>query len=245
MESKYKIKSAGLTDLGSKRKNNQDSILLSEDFSLYAVADGMGGHNGGEVASSMLLEIYKTSIANIYNERKILRPVTYLKEVVNLASTKIHEKANHDQTLKGMGTTLISLFIYNSNVYITQVGDSRAYLYRSGILWQLSEDHSLINEQLRSGVISKEQAFKSDYKNVITRSVGFEESVETDIYVRAVTPGDLFLLCSDGLSSMLTDDEICKNIDHSNLKKSVQTLINLANSKGGHDNISVILVEVF
>lgn len=244
MENKYKISSFGLTDLGSKRKANQDSILLDETCNLYAVADGMGGHLGGEVASQMLLDIFKSSILNIYNERKILRPVTYLKEVVSMASRKIHQKANSDQNIKGMGTTLISLFIYNSNAYITQVGDSRAYLYRSGILWQLSEDHSLINEQLRSGLITKEQAQHSDYKNVITRSVGFEENVESDVYIRALTSGDTFILCSDGLSSMVSDKDICKKIDVNDLKKSVGNLIELANAKGGNDNISVIMVKV-
>jgi len=244
MNNKYKISSFGATDIGVKRKINQDSILLDEKCNLYAVADGMGGHSGGEVASSLMLDVLKTSILNIYNERQILRPVTYLKEVVSLASIKIHDTANKDHTLKGMGTTLISLFIYNSNVYITQVGDSRAYLYRSGLMWRISEDHSLINEQLRSGLISKEQATLADYKNVITRSVGFEENVEPDVYVRALTSGDVFLLCSDGLSSLVDDETICENIDTNNLKKSVETLIKIANDKGGNDNISVIILGV-
>jgi PPM family protein phosphatase len=244
MDKKYKITAVGKTDIGSKRKVNQDSIIVNETCNLYAIADGMGGHKGGEIASAMILEILNTSILNIYNERKILRPVTYLKEIVSLASIKIFEKAKIDHNLKGMGTTLISLFIYNSNVYITQVGDSRAYLYRSKIMWRLSEDHSLINEQLRSGLISKDQAEKADYKNVITRSVGFEEHVESDVYVRALTSGDIFLLCSDGLSSLVSDEEISKNIDVNNYKKTVDTLIKIANDKGGNDNISVILIGV-
>jgi len=241
---KYKIISYGQTDIGSKRKINQDSILVDEKINLYAVADGMGGHKGGEIASSIMLDVLKTAIINIYNERQILRPVSYLKELVSLASIKIYETAKKDTALKGMGTTLISLFIYNSNVYISQVGDSRAYLYRAGVLWRISEDHSLINEQLRSGLISKEQANSSDYKNVITRSVGFEENVESDVYVRALTSGDVYLLCSDGLSSLVEDSIICENIDYNNLKKSVETLIKIANDKGGNDNISVILIGV-
>ncbi|MEI6093749.1 MAG: protein phosphatase 2C domain-containing protein, partial [bacterium] len=169
---------------------------------------------------------------------------SFLKEAVSLASIRIHERASMDHTLKGMGTTLVSLYFNGPNCYISQVGDSRVYLYRDGLLWKITEDHSLVNEQIRSGLITKAQAEKLAYKNVITRSVGFEEAVVVDVYERQAEKGDLFVLCSDGLSSMISDEEIKQNIEKNNIKASGDCLINKANDAGGHDNVSVILVRV-
>jgi protein phosphatase len=143
-----------------------------------------------------------------------------------------------------MGTTLVSLYLKDDKAYISQVGDSRVYLYSGGGLWKITEDHSLINEQVRSGLISRDQAEKLSYKNVITRSVGFEEIVEVDIYIRDLQAGDIFLLCSDGLTSMISDNDIKANIDENDLAGSCKHLIDAANEAGGADNVSVILVRV-
>jgi len=244
MTLKHKITSHGRTDVGQKRQTNQDSILLDASNELYAVADGMGGHKGGEVASAMTLDILKSMIASISTRRNVFRPSAYLKEVVALASLKIKEKAMGDDSLTGMGTTLVAVYFFEGVSYIVQVGDSRVYLYRDSSLWQITEDHSLINEQLRQGVITEGQAQSSDYKNVITRSVGFEDTANADVYMRDVQAGDVFLLCSDGLSSMISDETIRQNINSADLKGSVDKLIELANKSGGNDNVSVILVRV-
>jgi protein phosphatase len=178
------------------------------------------------------------------SERKNLNPVPFLKEAVSLASIRVYEKALMDEKLEGMGTTLVAIYATDSKIYIIQVGDSRVYLVRDTGMWQVTEDHSLVNEQLRTGLITKEQAEKSNYKNVITRSVGFEEIVEPEIYSREIQKGDLFLLCSDGLTSMLTNDEIYNNIDPGNLEKSIDKLISSSNKAGGLDNVSVVFVKV-
>jgi protein phosphatase len=238
-----KLSSYGKTDVGLKRSNNQDSLLVDDSAMLYAIADGMGGHRGGETASKVALEVIQAAMSQIGNKPG-LKIVPFIKETVSLASMKVYERSQMDDNLKGMGTTLIAAYIRDDKCYIAQVGDSRAYLYKSGNLWKITEDHSLINEQLRSGLITKEQSEKLLYKNVITRSVGVEEIVDVDIYIRDIEEGDLFLLCSDGLTSMLKDTEIERNIDPSDLRSSTENLISLANDAGGLDNVSVILIRI-
>ena len=237
------VKAFGRTDIGRKRSGNQDSIVLNDKIGLYAIADGMGGHKGGEIASALAVEVLESALSRI-DEKKQVQIVPFLKEAISLASIRIHEKASMDDSLKGMGTTLVCVFFYGTKCYIAQVGDSRVYLHREGDLWKITEDHSLVNEQVRSGLITRSQADKLAYKNVITRSVGFEEIVEVDVYVRELQSGDLFLLCSDGLTSMINDDEIKNNIDSSDIKKSVNNLIDAANNAGGYDNVSIIIARV-
>ena len=239
-----KVVAYGKTDIGRKRTNNQDSVLINDNIMLYAVADGMGGHKGGEIASSLCLEVLDSAVTKMAERSSDSKVSPFLKEAVSLASMRVHERASMDDSLKGMGTTLVSLFVRDDKAYICQVGDSRVYLYSSGSLWKITEDHSLVNEQVRSGLISRSQAEKLSYKNVITRSVGFEEIVDVDIYIRDLNHGDVFLLCSDGLTSMISDNEIKANIDASDLSGSVKRLIDAANEAGGADNVSVILVRV-
>lgn len=237
------ITAYGRTDVGQKRSSNQDNIILNDKLRLYAVADGMGGHRGGEIASAMALEVLESAMSHI-GENKSVQVTPFLKEAVSLASIRVHEKASMDENLKGMGTTLVCIYFNDGKCHIAQVGDSRVYLYRDGDIWKITEDHSLVNEQVRSGLISRSQADRLAYKNVITRSVGFEEIVNVDVYVREIESGDTFLLCSDGLTSMISDEEIRKNIDTNDIKSSVDRLINAANEAGGQDNVSVILVRV-
>ncbi len=238
-----KVSSCGKTDVGMKRANNQDNLIVDDSTMLYAVADGMGGHRGGGTASKVALEVIQAAISRIGNKSG-LKIVPFIKETVSLASMKVYERSQMDENLRGMGTTLIAAYIRDDKCYIAQVGDSRAYLYKDSNLWKITEDHSLINEQLRSGLITKEQADKLLYKNVITRSVGVEEIVDVDIYIRDIEEGDVFMLCSDGLTTMLNDPDIAKNIDPSNLRGSAEGLIKLANDAGGFDNISVILIRI-
>jgi PPM family protein phosphatase len=238
-----KVSSYGKTDVGLKRTNNQDNLLIDDSKMLYAVADGMGGHRGGETASKVALEVIHAAMSQVIGKPG-LKIVPFIKETISLASMKVYERSQMDENLRGMGTTLIAAYIEDDKCYIAQVGDSRAYLYKDGNLWKITEDHSLINEQLRSGLITKEQSEKLLYKNVITRSVGVEEIVDVDIYIREIEEGDVFLLCSDGLTSMLKDSDISDNIDVSDLKSSTERLINLANEAGGLDNISVIIIRV-
>jgi len=239
-----KITAYGKSDIGKKRSSNQDSLLVNDKLGLYAVADGMGGHRGGETASFMALEVINSAIENVSNKKDSIQVVPFLKEAVSLASMKIYERSLMDDNLRGMGTTFVGLYFNGNSAYIAQVGDSRAYLYRDGDLWKVTEDHSLINEQIRAGVITKEEAEKLNYKNVITRSVGFEEIVNVDVYTREVEDEDIFLLCSDGLTSMLSDEEIKDAIDPKDLASSVDKLISKANDTGGVDNVSVILLKV-
>jgi PPM family protein phosphatase len=238
-----KVSSYGKTDVGLKRTNNQDNLLIDDSKMLYAVADGMGGHRGGETASKVALEVIHAAMSQVIGKPG-LKIVPFIKETISLASMKVYERSQMDENLRGMGTTLIAAYIEDDKCYIAQVGDSRAYLYKDGNLWKITEDHSLINEQLRSGLITKEQSEKLLYKNVITRSVGVEEIVDVDIYIREIEEGDVFLLCSDGLTSMLKDSDISDNIDVSDLKSSTERLISLANEAGGLDNISVIIIRV-
>jgi PPM family protein phosphatase len=239
-----KILAFGKSDIGKKRTTNQDSILINDKIGLYAVADGMGGHKGGETASAMALDVINSAIEKINEKKSTTHIIPFIKEAVSLASMKIYERSLMDESLRGMGTTLVSVYFYDKSAYISQVGDSRVYLYKDDELWKVTEDHSLINEQIRSGAITKKEAEKLNYKNVITRSVGFEEIVNVDVYTREVEKGDIFLLCSDGLTSMLDDEDIAEQITSKDLSASVDNLINKANESGGLDNVSVILLKV-
>lgn len=239
-----KILAFGKSDIGKKRTTNQDSILINDKIGLYAVADGMGGHKGGETASAMALDVINSAIEKINEKKSTTHIIPFIKEAVSLASMKIYERSLMDESLRGMGTTLVSVYFYDKSAYISQVGDSRVYLYKDDELWKVTEDHSLINEQIRSGAITKKEAEKLNYKNVITRSVGFEEIVNVDVYTREVEKGDIFLLCSDGLTSMLDDEDIGEQITSKDLSASVDNLINKANEAGGLDNVSVILLKV-
>ena len=231
------------TDVGLKRDINQDAILVDHDLNLYVVADGMGGHKGGEVASAMAVEAVQEVIARRKNEPK-LSARKILQEAYREASSRIHHKSTYESPeLMGMGTTMVLLWEHKGRLYIGNVGDSRAYLYRAPNLWQLTEDHSLINEQVRAGVISEEEAPHVIGRNVITRSVGFEKDVMVDILEREPADGELYLLCSDGLSGMITPEKLYQTIHSTRPDQLVAQCIKEAKAAGGEDNISVIVVR--
>ncbi len=233
------------TDVGLRREINQDSILVDHDLGLFIVADGMGGHRGGEVASALAIETVSEVIRNEMSQpnKKIL-PKELLSFAYREASARIHHKSTHESPeLMGMGTTMIGMMAFGKKMYVANVGDSRAYLFRSPYLWQLTEDHSLINEQVRAGVIHEDEAQYMQGRNVITRSVGFERDVNVDVIEREVQPDDCFLLCSDGLSGLCQNSVIAEICIRSTPEKIVHNCIEAAKKAGGDDNVSVIVVR--
>lgn len=231
------------TDVGLKRDINQDAILVDHDLNLFIVADGMGGHKGGEVASALAVETVQDAIGKRKNETK-LSPRKVLAEAYREASSRIHHKSTFENPeLMGMGTTMVLLWEHRGRIYIGNVGDSRAYLYSQNKLWQLTEDHSLINEQVRAGVISEEEAPHVVGRNVITRSVGFERDVMVDVLEREPQPGDLYLLCSDGLSGLISNEKMLELVQLPNPEDAVAKCIKEAKAAGGDDNISVIVIR--
>jgi serine/threonine protein phosphatase PrpC len=231
------------TDVGLKRDINQDAILVDHDLHLYIVADGMGGHKGGEVASALAVEAVREVIARRSSDPKIsARKV--LNEAYREASSRIHHKSTvENPELMGMGTTMVLIWVYRNRLYIGNVGDSRAYLWSAPHLWQLTEDHSLINEQVRAGVITEEEAPHVVGRNVITRSVGFEKDVTVDVLERDLAPGDVYLLCSDGLSGLVTPDALHNLVQSTPIEDLVAKCIKEAKAAGGDDNISVIVIR--
>jgi serine/threonine protein phosphatase PrpC len=231
------------TDVGLKRDINQDAILVDHDLNLYIVADGMGGHKGGEVASALAVESVQEVIAKRSTDPK-LSPRRVLSEAYREASSRIHHKSTFENPeLMGMGTTMVLMWAHRGRLYFGNVGDSRAYLWSNPYLWQLTEDHSLINEQVRAGVITEEEAPHVVGRNVITRSVGFEKDVMVDVLEREPGPGDLYLLCSDGLSSLVQPDRLHELLKVTPPEDAVAKCIKEAKAAGGDDNISVIVIR--
>ena len=244
----------GATDVGRKRNHNEDSYLCNNELGLYAVADGMGGHLGGERASRMAVEILEREIADVHRAGRMeVKPEeiapggphpigALLRRAVIEADRHIYETAMANPELAGMGTTLTTLLFNDGYVHLGHVGDSRAYVYRDGRARQLSEDHSWIQEQVRAGLISPEEAAASRFRNIITRSVGFEPSVEPDLAGIAVQAGDCFVLCSDGLSNYLTVEEIGQVLTGCFYRDVAQVFVDLANERGGDDNVTCLVI---
>jgi protein phosphatase len=235
-----KRKAWGVTDKGLKREGNQDSFLVEDRLGLFIVADGVGGHFGGEVASALAVE----TVREVVNHPRALefRPKEVLAQAYEEASHRIYDRALQEPKLNGMGTTMVMSYVRDESIYIANVGDSRCYLYRRPFLWQVTEDHSLINEQIRLGMMTEEQARKLIGKNVITRSVGFERDVFPDLLEREVSPGDTFIFCSDGLSGMVPDNEICSIMNLNGVEKTAGLLMQKAIDHGGDDNVTVVVV---
>ena len=235
------------TDVGQKRKMNQDYVFTSEDAvgnlpNLFVVADGMGGHNAGDFASSHAVEILVDEIRKDadYN------PVKVIRHAIETANTEIIEQAQKDEGLRGMGTTMVVSTIVGQYAYVANVGDSRLYVVQ-GQIQQITKDHSLVQEMVRLGEISPEEARNHRDKNIITRALGAEKTVDIDFFDLKLEAGDTILMCSDGLSNMV-DDRIMEEIildSEMELTEKGKTLIREANLNGGKDNIAIILVEPF
>lgn len=232
------------TDIGLRRERNEDSFLIDESLGLFMVADGMGGHRGGEVASRLAVETAREAVLKHSKDSRRMMPRQLLAEAYKEASNRIFDKAHADgnQELHGMGTTLVCAYRFRDTLYIANVGDSRAYLYSDPYLWQLTEDHSLLNEQLRAGIFSERDIASFGAKNVITRSVGFERDVICDIVERDLRPGEMILMCSDGLSGLVTDVRIAEILRTTPANQIVSTCINEAKKNGGDDNVTCLLL---
>ena len=237
------------TDTGRARSNNEDSAVLDEATSLVVLADGMGGYNAGEVASGMCTSFIKTELGRWLAEASESATDTDVRRAMDIcvdnANRAIFNAANSNPQYAGMGTTLVVGVFRETRLLLGHVGDSRCYRLRGGRLVQITHDHSLLQEQIDSGLITAEQAAFSANKNLVTRAVGVEDTVLLETHLHDVLPGDLYLLCSDGLSDMVDDEAICQLLQScESMPEAGQALIDEANEAGGKDNISVVLVRV-
>ena len=235
-------------DPGRARSNNEDSVATDEDVALAVLADGMGGYNAGEVASSMATSFIHTELGRWLREASGLASDADVKRAMDIcvdnANRAIFNAANANPQYAGMGTTLVLAVFREERMLLGHVGDSRCYRLRHGRLQQITRDHSLLQEQIDAGLITPEQAAFSANKNLVTRAVGVEDTVMLEIHQHDVHAGDVFLLCSDGLSDMLDDAGITQVLlAHESLEAVCNALIAAANDAGGKDNISVILAR--
>lgn len=246
----FTVFSAGMTDTGRARKHNEDAISWDIPHGLALLADGMGGHNAGDVASRLCLETLNEFLLSALDKPLRLRPnknmskyATLLRRSVNKANSVIFENATANPDRKGMGTTLVAVLFYEDRVVVAHVGDSRVYRLRGRTLEQITADHSLVRELLEKGVISAEEAENNPYSNVITKAVGVRAKVAAEVQELQAQPGDVFLLCSDGLTDLVADSEIEESLTAAggNWERAIQRLIDLANNNGGRDNISVVI----
>ncbi|HUK56986.1 MAG TPA: Stp1/IreP family PP2C-type Ser/Thr phosphatase [Nitrospiria bacterium] len=248
------IKAFGQSDVGRVRSSNEDAWAVIQDLQFFIVADGMGGHAAGEIASHMAVDIMhefmRTSVqssevtwpADI--DRNLPLPVRRLVAAGHLANEKIFQSSRANPKLNGMGTTMVAVLVDQDTAYVAHVGDSRAYLFRNGRVDRLTEDHSLINDYIQQGLLKIDEANQHPLKHVITRALGSSMKVEVDVKSVPLMEGDALLLCSDGLSNLLTDEELRMNGPELLAKPQAacQRLIDLANHKGGDDNVTVVLI---
>jgi len=248
-----KIQGFGCSDVGRVREENQDSLLVDDELGLFLVADGMGGHLGGKTASTMAIDLIREGTLRELEEMKRAAGATpmessvvprILVEVLRETCRGIYDRAAGDPELQGMGTTLTGCLTLGSRLFLVHVGDSRCYLSRGGALTQLTEDHSLVNEQMKAGILTAEEAAKSRLRNIITRSVGFQREVLVDSIILDVEEGDKYLICSDGLSNLVSDSDIAAALTTMPLESVPAFMVQLANEGGGDDNITVVVIGV-
>jgi len=246
---------ATATDPGMVRSHNEDSIASDADTGLLVLADGMGGYNAGEVASGIATTVLTTELQQLLVQKP---PHTIeqasgkavaeriLREQIAKANTSIYQAAQSQPQYAGMGTTLVVALFYDNKMAVAHIGDSRLYRLRGEVFEQITKDHSLLQEQIDSGLITKEQASQSANKNLVTRALGIDPAVEAEIHEYNTRVGDIYLLCSDGLCDMVSDEDIGMALQTlgANLPLCAQHLVQTANDNGGRDNVSVILVRV-
>ena len=231
------ILSAFRTDVGKVRANNQDAPIVSEKLRLYGVADGMGGHEGGEVASTSARD-------DLLRELEGKTPsVAALSGAIEEVNRQIYHQQEHDDALTGMGTTLSVLWMSDNFVYIGHVGDSRVYLLRDGEFKQMTLDHSLVEQLVREGVLTEEEAQNHPMRNIITRAIGTDESVEVDVVVEERRKGDLWLACSDGLHGLVDDRQMRDALRQYAPEKAADVLLKAALDAGGRDNVTLVIVH--
>jgi serine/threonine protein phosphatase PrpC len=240
-----KIRYAAKTDVGMKRTHNEDYFSLIEDEQLFLVADGMGGHASGEVASKMAAE----TIGEFYQRTREDRSLSYIENRlvcgIKLANLRIFETSNRDLRYKGMGTTIVSTLVSGDKIYVGHVGDSRVYRVREGGISQLTRDHSLLEDYKEAKPdMTEEEERNFPHKNVITRALGMRETVQVDIRSHQIKSGDVYILCSDGLSGMVVDEQIGQIASNAkSLERAVAELVDAANRNGGTDNVTTLLLQ--
>ena len=240
------MKTFSMTDIGRKREINQDYVFATDETignlpNLLVVADGMGGHRAGDFASRFTVEVLAEEVQNC----KETHPETILGNSIQAANERLLEEAEKDNRLEGMGTTLVAATILDHVLYFANVGDSRLYLINKEIR-QLSKDHSMVEEMVRLGGLTEEEAKHHPDKNIITRAIGVKQKVEPDFFEYRLKGGDIILMCSDGLTNMVDDDEIFQIVKSArDIVEAVESLIQRANENGGSDNIGVVLAQPY
>lgn len=247
----------GKTDVGKRRSANQDDFIIkkySEDTVMAVVCDGMGGANGGNIASAVASEAFLGVLDEGERENPSFfgmdeeKIIDWLTAAVDAANSAVYEKAEENPSLDGMGTTLVGCILSEDKLYVVNVGDSRLYVVRSGGVEQISHDHSYVQYLVDLGKMTPEEAKHSKNKNLITRAIGTEESVEADAFISTLDPGDTVVLCSDGLSNLVEpseiSDEVTAGVESGDFMSACDRLIALANERGGHDNITAVLLSI-
>lgn len=239
------IKTFSITDIGKKRKLNQDYVYTSETpvgplDNLFLVADGMGGHKAGDYASRCAIETIVEFVASSQDNAV----VTVLEKAIHRANNVVCTRSKEDEALNGMGTTVVAATIQDGRLCVANVGDSRLYVINNREIRQITRDHSLVEEMVRMGGLKREQARSHPDKNIITRAIGVQENVDIDFFNVKLEKGDIILMCSDGLTNMIEDEEIRMILQgQRDLVEKAESLVNAANNNGGKDNIAVVLIE--
>jgi protein phosphatase len=247
------IDSFGVSDIGRRRKLNEDNVLVDDDLGLFVVADGMGGHNAGEVASSLAVEVVSNFIRRSREEEEITWPYgidpkislngNRLRTAVMLANKRVWKEADNREEYTGMGTTLVAALVASEEVVLCNAGDSRAYRLRDAKLEQVTTDDSWVQAAFSEGVLQPQEIQYHPMRNIITKAIGAREAIEVNILEEGLQSGDIYLLCSDGLHGMVNDQDIERIMvsAEGNLEKAVRALIEAANAGGGKDNISAVI----
>jgi protein phosphatase len=250
-----RITAEALSDVGRKRKGNEDALVLNPEQRLYVVADGMGGHAAGEVASKVAVDAIAEFVELTGGNQEITWPfglddsISYegnrLKTAVRHANTRVIEATRESAEYEGMATTVAAVLVDGDVANLAHVGDSRIYLFSNETIEQLTRDHSWVNEQIENGAISPEQARSHPLRNVVTRALGGRPDLVVDIQSRRMATGDMLLLCSDGLTTMVTDEDIARILREADgdVTKAATALVSEANERGGEDNITVVLLK--
>ena len=241
---------SGSSHIGLRRKTNQDSIHLDDEKLFFVVADGMGGHLGGDVASKMAI----THVSETFKGDQTAEITVELKELLESGNDAIYRRSHADPNLHGMGTTFVGAYFKNEKIFVVNVGDSRAYMIKDQDIFQITKDHSLVQEKINWRICTREEAKLDPMKNVLSRTVGYSPDVIPDFFRFRPSPGDIFLLCSDGLHSMVSDEDVLFIVNREipsplqasqeQVNNAVKALILQANENGGQDNISIILAVV-
>lgn len=247
----FSVTGHGATDVGMRREVNEDSFMMLPDNHIWIVADGMGGHAGGQFASTITVDIVGRALVRRIGEAERaagpkgkINVAEIMDAAVREACATVFDTARAQPELAGMGSTVTAMLVYEDKAWFGHVGDSRAYLVRNGRITQVTEDHSLVQEQVAAGLITAEQAKVSVMRNIITRSIGYEREVKVDVGAVPLQRGDQFVLCSDGLTGHVEDDEILHIVSIEERRRAPLRLIRLANERGGEDNSTVVLTSV-